>query len=504
MAVALKMENITKKFPRVTANENVTIELKKGEIHALLGENGAGKSTLMNCLYGMYQPEGGSIYINGNKVKIRSSEDAIKLGIGMVHQHFMLIPQLTVTENIILGLKSKREPMLDLKRAEKEIRELSDRYQFNLDPKAYIKDLPVGIQQRVEILKVLYRNAGILILDEATAVLTPQEVQELFKVVRQLAEEGKSIFMIVHKLEEVMEVCDTVTVLRDGKVIGNVAVAETNPKEMAKMMVGREVMLCYGKEPCRPKEVALTVKDLVVKNKHGKNVVDGVSFELRKGEILGIAGVDGNGQIELSEVITGLSNYSSGKILVNGEEVKSHNTRCFIEKNVSHIPQDRQLTGLIMEFNIRENLILQRFCDGPFSRFGILNRQIIKEHADAMIQKFNIKAAGSDVVLNTLSGGNQQKVILAREIDRNPEILVAVQPTRGLDIGATEFVRKQILEQRDKGSAVFLVSTELDEILALSDRIAIIHEGRFMGIVNNGEVSVEEIGLMMAGVRKVN
>ena len=504
MTTVLKMEGITKRFPRVTANDDVTIELQKGEIHALLGENGAGKSTLMNCLYGMYQPDEGSIYVNGEKVNIRNSEDAIKHGIGMVHQHFMLISQLTVTENIILGLKSRREPLLDLKNAEKEIQKLSDQYRFDVDPRALIKDLPVGIQQRVEIMKVLYRKADILILDEATAVLTPQEVEELFKVVRQLAKEGKSIFMIVHKLEEVMEVCDTVTVLRDGKLVGNVKVSETSTRELAKMMVGREVILDCDKKPCEPKEVALTVKDLVVTNKHGKNVVNGVSFDIRKGEILGIAGVDGNGQIELSEAITGLSGYKSGKILVNGEEVPHHNTRNFIEKNVSHIPQDRQHTGLVMEFNIKENLVLQKFCDEPFCRFGILNQRMIQTHAEELIHRFNIKTAGTDVETSTLSGGNQQKVILAREISRNPEILVAVQPTRGLDIGATEFVRKQILEQRDKGAAVLLVSTELDEILSLSDRIAIIHKGKFMGVVVNGEVTIEEIGLMMAGIKKAS
>ena len=502
MTNVLKMEGITKRFPRVIANDNISIELKKGEIHALLGENGAGKTTLMNCLYGMYSPDEGSIYVNGEKVNIRNTDDAIKHGIGMVHQHFMLIPQLTVTENIILGLKSKKEPILDIKNSEAAVQRLSDQYHFGLDPKALIKDLPVGIQQRVEIMKVLYRNANILILDEATAVLTPQEVEELFKVIRQLANEGKSIVMIVHKLEEVMDICDTVTTLRDGKVVGSVRVSETNPKELAKMMVGREVLLDCEKKPCQPKEVALVVKDLVYANKHGKNVVDGVSFEIRKGEILGIAGVDGNGQIELSEVITGMLGYKSGKILVNGSEIPKHNTRSFIEKNVSHIPQDRQKTGLVMEFNIKENLILQKCCEGNFCKLGVLNQKNIQSYADEMISKFNIKASGADVETSTLSGGNQQKVILAREIDRDPEILVAVQPTRGLDIGATEFVRNQILEQRDKGSAVLLVSTELSEILALSDRIAIIHKGKFMDIVKNGEISIEEIGLMMAGIKK--
>ena len=364
MSTVLKMEGITKRFPRVVANDNVTIELNKGEVLALLGENGAGKSTLMSCLYGLYQPDEGSIYINEKKVCIRSSEDAIRYGIGMVHQHFMLISQLSVTENIILGLKSQKEPLLDLKSAHKKVQELSDKYSFNINPKALIKDLPVGAQQRVEIMKALYRNADILVLDEASAVLTPQEAEELFKVIKQLASEGKSIIMIAHKLEEVMSSCDRVTTLRDGKVVGSVNISDTNPKELARMMVGRDVFLNFEKTPYNPKEVALTVENLVVTDKFGKNVVDGVSFEIRKGEILGIAGVDGNGQIELSEVITGLLNYKSGKILVGGEEVPKHTTRNFIQKNVSHIPQDRQLTGLVMEFSIDENLVLQEFCDG--------------------------------------------------------------------------------------------------------------------------------------------
>jgi ABC-type uncharacterized transport system ATPase subunit len=504
MTTVLKLEGITKRFPKVIANEKVSLEVQTGEIHALLGENGAGKSTLMNCLYGIYQPDEGSIYIKGEKVNIRNSEDAIQYGIGMVHQHFMLIPQLTVTENIILGLRSQKEPMLDLKQAEKEIQALSDKYHFNVDPKAKIKDLPVGIQQRVEIMKVLYRKANILILDEATAVLTPQEVEELFKVVRQLAKEGKSILMIVHKLEEVMEICDKVTTLRDGKVAGHVDVKDTNPKALAKMMVGREVFLEFDKKPCEAKDVVLEVDKLEVVNKHGQKVVNGVSFELKKGEILGVAGVDGNGQIELSEAITGLLPYTNGKILVNGHEIKKHNTRSFLEENVSHIPQDRHHTGLILDFSIKENLILQEFYQEPYSIKGILKQDVIQKHADEMISMFNIKASGAEVEAKTLSGGNQQKIILAREIHRNPEILVAVQPTRGLDIGATEFVRKQIIEQRDKGCAVILISTELDEVLSLSDRIAVIHEGQIMGIVKPGEISIEEIGLMMAGTKKVS
>lgn len=503
MTTVLKMEGITKKFPMVVADDNVTLELKEGEIHALLGENGAGKSTLMNCLYGMYPPDEGKIFYKGNEVCIKSIEDAIKLGIGMVHQHFMLIPELTVTENIILGLKSKREPFLDLKNSEAKIQNLSDRYNFGIDAKALIKDLPVGMQQRVEIMKILYRKADILILDEPTAVLTPQEVEKLFKVIRQLSKEGKSIIMIVHKLEEVMEVCDTVTTLRDGKVVGNVKVSETSPKELAKMMVGREVFLSFDKKPYQPKEVALAVEDLVVKNKHGINMVDGVSFELRRGEILGIAGVDGNGQLELCEAITGLTKPKSGKILIKGEEIKKHNTRSFIERKVSHIPQDRHRTGLVLDFSIKENLILKDISNEPYTKMSVINEKACKSHAKELIKKFNIKASNEEIHAGTLSGGNQQKVVIAREVDSNPDILIAVQPTRGLDIGATEFVRKQLLEQRDKDSAVLLVSTELDEILSLSDRIAIMHKGKFMGVVKPGEVTIEEIGLMMAGAKQL-
>ena len=501
MTIVLRMEGITKKFPRVLANDNISIELKKGEIQALLGENGAGKSTLMNCLYGIYPQDEGSIYINEEKINLKSSEDAIKHGIGMVHQHFMLIPQLSVTENIILGLKSNREPFLNLNQAGKEIRKLSDKYGFNIDPNALIKDLPVGAQQRVEILKVLYRKANILILDEATAVLTPQEVKELFKVIRQLAEEGKSIIMIVHKLEEVMEICETVSTLRDGKLVAKVNVADTNLKELAHMMVGREVNLDRKKSTFQPKEPVLSVRELVVKDKHGNKIVDGVSFDIRKGEIFGIAGVDGNGQIELSEVITGLEKYKSGSILVNGKSVTPHNARSFINKKVSHIPQDRQKTGLVMEFNIKENLILHQFGEEPFSKFGVLNQKNIQKHAENMIQKYTIRTAGADVETDKLSGGNQQKVVLAREINKAPDVLIAVQPTRGLDIGATEFVRNQILEQRDRGAGVLLVSTELDEILALSDTVAVMHKGSFVGIVKPSEVTIEEIGLMMAGVK---
>jgi len=504
MTTVLKMVGITKRFPKVVANENVTIELNKGEILALLGENGAGKTTLMNCLYGLYHPDEGEIFINGEKVKINCSEDAIKHGIGMVHQHFMLVPELTVTENIILGLKSRQEPFLDLKAAERVVQELSDRYHFNVNPRAKVKDLPVGIQQRVEILKTLYRKADILVLDEATAVLTPQEVEELFQIIRRLTQEGRSILIITHKLDEVMALADRVTVLRDGKVVGTVAKKDTNPKELARMMVGREVFLNFERKPCKPGDVLMKVEHLEVEDKFGVRAVKDISFELRAGEILGIAGVDGNGQIELSEAITGLLPYTNGKIYINGREQHRINPRKLLEAGVSHIPQDRHKTGLVLEFTIGENLILQEFYTPAYSKNGVLKLDAIRTHGNEMIKQYQIKATDPSVTARTLSGGNQQKVILARELNRQPKILIAVQPTRGLDIGATEFVRRKLLEQRDNGSAVLLISTELEEILSIADRIAVIHEGEFMGVIPNENVDIEEIGLMMAGTRKAS
>ncbi|MEL7607907.1 MAG: ABC transporter ATP-binding protein [Bacillota bacterium] len=502
MACVLRMQGITKVFGSVVANDNIDFSLEEGEIHALLGENGAGKSTLMNCLYGMYPMTSGNIHIRDKQMHIRSAQDAIANGIGMVHQHFMLMSQLSVTENIILGLKQRREPFLDIRSAEREIQALSDKYGFDIDPRALIKDLPVGLQQRVEILKILYRNANILIFDEATAVLTPQQVEQLFIIIRKLAKEGKSIIMIVHKLEEVMEVCDRVTALRDGKVVGTVAVKDTSPKQLANMMVGRDVVLNIKRSAHEAGEVALSAEDIVVVDKHDKHVVDGISMELRKGEVFGIAGVDGNGQIELSEVVTGMLPYKSGRIRVGGQFIKGRHPKDFIDKKVSHIPQDRQKKGLVMEFTVMEDLVLQEHDAEPYCRRGILDWRKIRSHADELIKEYQIKVSGSEAPANTLSGGNQQKVILAREISRDMNVLVAVQPTRGLDIGATEFVRTKILEQRDKGIAVLLVSTELDEILTLSDRIAVIHKGKFVDVFRNGERTVDQIGLMMAGVSK--
>ena len=502
MATVLELEKITKIFPKVIANKDVDLKLEEGEVLALLGENGAGKSTLMNCLYGLYRQDGGKIYIRGKEVEINDSDDAIKLGIGMVHQHFLLVPELTVAENIILGLKSTKEPFLNLDAAEKKIQELSDKYNFGIHPKDKVKTLPVGIQQRVEILKVLYREADILILDEATAVLTPQEVDELFKVVKKLTTEGKSVLIITHKLEEVMALSDTVTVLRDGEVAGSVRTKDTNPTELANMMVGREVLFEFEEKEMDLKDVLLEARNLKVVDKKGITRVENLSFELHGGEILGIAGVDGNGQNELAEALAGVIPFVEGSVVIKGEEKKELVVRDVYEQGVSHIPQDRHHTGLVLPMAIKENLVLTDHYKEPYSKNGIFNKAVVDEHGADMIKQYNIKAPDADVPARELSGGNQQKIILARELCREPDILIAVQPSRGLDIGATEFVRQKLIDQRDRGAAVLLVSTELEEILQVSDRIAVMYEGEFMGIVKNGEATISEIGLMMAGTRR--
>lgn len=498
----LSMEGVTKVFGSVVANDHIDFSLRRGEIHGLLGENGAGKSTLMNCLYGMFPPTSGRICIRGTPVQIHSPQDAIAQGIGMVHQHFMLISDLTVTENIILGLRQRREPLLDLSEAQEEIRRLSDRYGFDVDPEARVGELPVGVQQRVEILKVLYRKADIIVFDEATAMLTPQEVEHLFRVIRQMAREGKSIIMIVHKLEEVMEICDRVTTLRDGRVVGTVEIADTDPRALARMMVGREVVLDLPRKPCRPGGAALEARGLVVSDRHGHRAVDGVDLTLRKGEIFGLAGIDGNGQLELSEALTGLIPLRQGRITLEGELMKGGKPARFIRRGVAHIPQDRQKTGLVMEFGIDENLVLHGHDRPPYCARGVLRRGAIRDNAVKSVERFHIKTPGPGAPVGALSGGNQQKVILARELGGTPVLLVAVQPTRGLDIGATEFVRRKLLEQRDNGVAVLLVSTELDEVLALSDRVGVLHAGRLAAVFENGAYTVEQIGLLMAGVEE--
>ncbi len=502
METVLKLEGVTKVFPKVVACDSIDLDLRKGEVHVLLGENGAGKSTLMNCIYGMYTPTSGRFYVNGEEVHIHNSEQAIELGIGMVHQHFMLVPQLTAAENIILGLKSDNEPLLNLEQAEKKIKALSDKYRFGIDPKEKIRNMAVGMQQRVEILKLLYRKAEILILDEATAVLTPQEAQELFQVVRQLTKEGKSVLMITHNLEEVMSLADRVTVLRDGKVAGKVNRADTTPRELANLMVGRDVLFDFKTTDEEPGDVLLEAENLTVIDDRKIPRVKNVSFQVRAGEVFAIAGVDGNGQIELSEALTGLRPFKQGHVSIKGKKYTKLKVREAYEHGVSHIPQDRQKTGLVMELSIKKNMILTDNYREPYSKRGIIDYKKVTDHGTKMVGEYDVRTPSCEVPAKELSGGNQQKVILARELCREPDVLVAVQPTRGLDIGAIEFVRQKILDQRARGAAVILVSTELDEIFQVADRIAVMHEGEFMGVVKNGEVTVNEIGLMMAGTRK--
>lgn len=502
METVLKVENLSKIFPKVVANDNISFDLKKGEIVAILGENGAGKSTLMNCLYGIYHPTKGDIYIKGEKVKLTKIEDAEALGIGMVHQHFMLVDELTVAENVILGRKTGKTPYLDLKKVEKAVKELSDRYNFGLDPKSKIKDLSVGTRQRVEILKMLYRNADILILDEATAVLTPQETIELFKTLKNFVNEGKSVLMITHKLEEVMELADRVVVLIDGKMAGIVNRVDTNPRKLANMMVGRDVLMDFNIKPVESDELKLQVKNIVVKDNHGLEKIKNLSFEIKKGEILGVAGVDGNGQAELAEALTGLMKIDSGEIVIGDDVYKHIKPKKIYEKGMSHIPQDRHERGLVLDMSVNENLALEGISHNPFSKNGIIDFKYLRSHGKTMVHDYNIKCYDGDCPTKELSGGNQQKVIVAREIDRKPDIIIAVQPTRGLDIGATEFVRNKLLEEKERGAAVLLISTELEEILMVSNRIAVIHEGEFMGIIDNKNVDILELGLMMTGMRR--
>ena len=496
------MLNIRKVFGNFVANDNITLQLKKGEIHALLGENGAGKSTLMNVLFGLYQPDGGEIRVKGKKVNIANPNVANDLGIGMVHQHFMLVDTFTVTENIILGSEPTKGGQIDIERAEKEVRELSERYGLAVDPKAKIADISVGMQQRVEILKTLYRGADILIFDEPTAVLTPQEIQELIQIMKALVREGKSIILITHKLKEIMEVCDRVTVIRRGKGIGTLNVSETNPNELAALMVGREVHFKTEKQPPKVGKPVLEIEDLVVKDSRGITVVDHLHLTVHAGEIVGIAGVDGNGQTELIEAITGLMKSESGSIRLNGKEIRNLTPRQITETGVGHIPQDRHKHGLVLDFPIGENMVLQTYYKEPYSKRGILNFKAIYDKARQLIQEFDVRTPDEYTKARALSGGNQQKAIIGREVDRDPDLLIAAQPTRGLDVGAIEFIHKRLIEQRDKGKAVLLVSFELDEIMNVSDRIAVIYEGKIVAIVDPKETTEQELGLLMAGSKR--
>lgn len=495
----IEMRDITKSFGTFKANDQINLQLKKGEIHALLGENGAGKSTLMNVLSGLLEPTSGEILMGGEVVKISSPTKASQLGIGMVHQHFMLVDAFTVTENIILGNEPGRLGMLDRRQAREEILRVSNQYGLQVNPDAYVRDISVGMQQRVEILKMLYRGADILIFDEPTAVLTPQEIDELAKIMQGLVQEGKSIILITHKLDEIKAVADRCTVIRRGKGIGTVNVNEVNSQQLADMMVGRSVSFKTDKKAADPQEVVLAIDNLVVKENRGLDAVKGLTLEVRAGEVLGIAGIDGNGQSELIQALTGLRKVESGEIVLNDEKITNLRPRKITEAGVSHVPEDRHKYGLVLEMSVAENIALQTYYKEPLSHFGVLNYNEINYHARDLIQEFDVRTVNELVPAKSLSGGNQQKAIIAREISRDPELLIVANPTRGLDVGAIEFIHKRIIEQRDKFKAVLLVSFELEEILNVSDRIAVIHDGKIVGVVNANETSEQELGLLMAG-----
>lgn len=503
MDYVIEMRNITKEFPGIIANDNITLLLKQGEIHALLGENGAGKSTLMSVLFGLYQPEKGTIKVRGKEASIKGPLDANALGIGMVHQHFKLVHNFTVLQNIVLGMETMRHGLIEMEEARRKVMELSEKYHLLVEPDALISDITVGMQQRVEILKMLYRDNDILIFDEPTAVLTPQEIDELMQIMRNLVSEGKSILFITHKLNEIKAVADRCTVLRRGKYIGTVEVADTDKETMSEMMVGRKVNLTVEKAESRPGAAVLEVENLCVKSMregHAQNVVDHVSFQVRKGEIVCIAGIDGNGQTELVQAITGLGGLSEGRVFLDGEDVTKKSIRYRNTHGLSHIPEDRHKHGLVLDYNLAYNLVLQEYSDERFSRCGFLKKNEINQYADLLIEKYDIRSGqGRDTQVRSMSGGNQQKAIVAREMMRNPDVLLAVQPTRGLDVGAIEYIHKQIVAKRDEGSAVLLVSLELDEVMNLSDRILVIFEGRIVADLHPEEVTVQELGLYMAG-----
>lgn len=498
--VVIEMKEIVKKFGDFTANDHVNLTVHKGEVHAILGENGAGKSTLMNVLYGLYRPTSGTIAINGREVVLTSPKHAIELGIGMVHQHFMLIQPFTVTENIVLGVEPKKGIVLDKAEARKRVVELSEKYGMKVDPDAKIEDISVGMQQRVEILKVLYRGADTLILDEPTASLTPQEIDELMEIIRNLTADGKSVILITHKLKEITACSDYCTIIRAGKYIQTVKVGEVDENKLAALMVGRDVNFVVDKQEQKPGETALEVKDLHAKDYRDVEILKGLNLNVRKGEIVGLAGVDGNGQTELVEILTGLKKAESGQITMLGQDVFNKTPKEIFDAGISSIPADRQKHGLILDFSIEDNMILQHFDKEPFSKKGILNRKEIRTNAIELMEKFDVRPRNSEAKpAGTLSGGNQQKVIIAREVTNDKDLLIAVNPTRGLDVGAIEFVHKYIVEQRNKGRAVLLVSFELDEIMSLSDRIEVIFDGQIIGSVNGRDADEKELGFMMAG-----
>jgi ABC-type uncharacterized transport system ATPase subunit len=496
--LVLEMRDIRKEFPGVVANDGVSFDVRRGEVHALLGENGAGKSTLMNILYGLYRPDGGEIRLNGKPVAFSSARDAINAGIGMVHQHFMLIPVMTVAENIVLGIEPRHGLFLDEHGAEQSVRDISERFGLAVDPAALVSDITVGQEQRVEIVKALYRGADLLILDEPTAVLTPQEAHELFGIIASLKEDGKSIIFISHKLNEVLEIADRITVLRRGRTIETVPREGATEASLARAMVGREVLLRVEKQPAQPGDSTLVVRDLHVHDDRGIEKVKGVSFEVRAGEIVGIAGVDGNGQTELIDALTGLRRIDGGTVEVAGREVRAKNARDMLDAGVGHIPEDRQRRGLVLEFSIAENVALHDYAEPPDARWGWIFPARMAERAKRLIRDFDVRGGGPLTRAGGLSGGNQQKLVAGREIERDPKVLIAAQPTRGLDVGAIEYLHRRLVAERDRGRAILLVSLELEEILSLSDRILVLYEGELVG-EHAGAVSEEEIGLEMLG-----
>lgn len=504
MEYVIEMNNITKVFGNFKALDDVTFKVKKGEVHALLGENGAGKSTLMSVLFGLYQAEKGNIFINGIQEKIKNPNDATNLKIGMVHQHFKLVHNFTVLESIILGRETINMGVLKKDDARKKVMDLSNRYKLKIDPDSYISDITVGMQQRVEILKMLYSDSDILIFDEPTAVLTPQEIEELMKIMKELVKEGKSIIFISHKLNEIKEVANRCTILRKGKYIGTVDVNTTSKEQMSEMMVGRKINFNIEKKDIKTGGAVLQVKNLTVKAKNSKkNVVNDVSFEVRRGEILCIAGIDGNGQSELVYGITGLIPISEGKVLLNNKDITRESIRKKSILKMAHIPEDRHKHGLILDFDLKENSVLQTYFEPRFQRKGFIKFNAVREYAKKLIKQYDIRSPrDEDSVVRNMSGGNQQKLIVARELDRNPDIVLAVQPTRGLDIGATEYIHKQLIAQRDNDKGVLLVSLELDEVMDVSDRILVIYEGEIVGDLNPKDITIEELGLYMAGSKR--
>jgi ABC-type uncharacterized transport system ATPase subunit len=494
----LELKNITKTFGDVTANNDVSIKIEKGTIHAIVGENGAGKSTVMRIAYGFYTADSGEILVDGKPAAIKNPHDAIALGIGMVHQHFMLVETMTVAENIILGAETGGAGSLDLDKANRDILALSNELRLGVNPKAYVEDLSVGAQQRVELLKALYRNAELLILDEPTAVLTPQETEDFFGILRQMREQGKTIVIITHKLEEVLAISDDVTVMRDGKVVGNVKTAETNAKELARMIVGRDVLLRVEKTDATPKAVVLNVENLTVKNKHGE-ALNNVSFNVRAGEIVGIAGIEGNGQTELIEAIAGLITTQNGSIELSGTEISKLPVRRRTEMGIAHIPEDRHKRGLLLDSDLEENAILGFHYRAPVASGGFLNSSAIETRTKEIIKNFDVRPPNAELPAKALSGGNQQKLIIGREFELNPKLLLVSQPTRGVDIGAIEFIHRKLIGLRDAGSAILLVSAELEEVTALADRLLVIYKGKFVGEVDPKVTSNEEIGFMMTG-----